>query len=62
MALSLKDEKNAPLGSSSTNAEQSDVNTRSPSPLLDVGVLPSDDSSLCPYCGKQYRKVICAKR
>ncbi|VDO61183.1 unnamed protein product [Onchocerca flexuosa] len=55
---SLKEDKNTG-GISSTNMGGNDINsTRSPSPLLDVGMIPSVDSSLCPYCGKQYRKVI----
>uniref|UniRef100_A0A8R1TZC6 B box-type domain-containing protein n=1 Tax=Onchocerca volvulus TaxID=6282 RepID=A0A8R1TZC6_ONCVO len=52
----LKEDKNTG-GVSSANMGGNDINsTRSPSPLLDVGMIPSVDSSLCPYCGKQYRK------
>lgn len=55
---SLKDDKNTGAASSA-NIMRNEINsTRSPSPLLDVGIIPSVDSSLCPYCGKQFRKVI----
>ncbi|MCP9257615.1 B-box zinc finger [Dirofilaria immitis] len=53
---SLKEDKNTG-GVSSANIAGNEIDsTRSPSPLLDVGMIPSVDSSLCPYCGKQYRK------
>ncbi|VDN95598.1 unnamed protein product [Brugia pahangi] len=53
---SLKEDKNTG-GTSTANIAGNEINSaRSPSPLLDVGVIPSVDSSLCPYCGKQYRK------
>lgn len=55
---SLKEDKNTG-GTSTANIAGNEINSaRSPSPLLDVGVIPSVDSSLCPYCGKQYRKVM----
>lgn len=52
---SLKDDKNIGVAFGTVGNEIN--STRSPSPLLDVGMIPSVDCSLCPYCGKQYRKV-----
>ncbi|MFH4975993.1 hypothetical protein AB6A40_002702 [Gnathostoma spinigerum] len=44
------------LNGDKKSVENAEIKSGSSSPLLDTAPLPSDDDSMCPYCGRHFRK------